>query len=618
MHSQIASNEWKNATLQDYWLAAGVSEGDLIDVGGRLFTPYHCPYTNKEGEKSIKANWSSETWEYFENKLSKLALNAKATQFSGPNSGEPDLRVQLQGVVLRKLPVFGRPWFVCARNTYFSGKNPWRELQFGENCELTGAFLDGDVNLRYHDDLEVPILARSLINGSLTLLDESAFAVEEKHPKSVSLARAHIRGMLNGSRFHFDQLNCHKLIVDGNVFLHECIFRNAADMSHTGLLGDVIFRGSIFHHLADFSDALIGGDGESSSAVSFLQAHFFGLVTFEGAVFHGDCNFQQAVFDTRVSFEKIRFFSLKKFSFESAEFKAPLSFSPQNVPEKRSALDRTFIDAQMPHLIDCTSTDVFSLFSAFDGARFAGRVDFSPATLRDDMGFWEALRRAENWKRRSWKEWVHRVNAKGVRWAIRLAIRCRKYRRLNNIVTGRDARLRALEGGFRIIKQGAEVGRDRLREQRFYRYELRARRDNSQTPVWERLLSIMFGATSDYGASVSKPFFWFTGVYFLGALIYFLVYGGVRGQLETLFSFDIKKPIDKSVIEALILSGETMLRPFFIWAPRRDEADSVAATLLDNGPVGIIVRILASFQSFSAVILLFLVVLAVRRRFQLN
>lgn len=178
VHLQGAPEEWKYATLQDYWRTAGVVENDLIDVDGLLFTPYHCPYTDENGEQSVKDNWPQETWVSIETKLEQLARQAKETRFSGTNSDEPDERVQLQGVVLRQLPILAKPWFLCARNAYLGPNNTWRKQHFGQNCELTGAFLDGDVDLSDLQGLEIPILARSLINGSLTLLRSYELAAD--------------------------------------------------------------------------------------------------------------------------------------------------------------------------------------------------------------------------------------------------------------------------------------------------------------------------------------------------------------------------------------------------------------------------------------------------------
>lgn len=70
----------------------------------------------------------------------------------------------------------------------------------------------------------------------------------------------------------------------------------------------------------------------------------------------------------------------------------------------------------------------------------------------------------------------------------------------------REDALRALEGGAQKLKLAMERDSDKLREQRFYRLELRSRRKQSGTPWTEKLFSGLYAATANYGASIGRPF----------------------------------------------------------------------------------------------------------------
>nr|WP_321440209.1 pentapeptide repeat-containing protein [uncultured Hyphomonas sp.] len=203
---------------------------------------------------------------------------------------------------------------------------------------------------------------------------------------------------------------------------------------------------------------------------------------------------------------------------------------------------------------------------------------------------------------------------------------------------------RALEDCYRTLKQFNEDRRDRPEEGRFFRLELIARRrrrrpeyslqqllafwqEKEGIPIWERVLSHIYGGASNYGNSVVLPIVWLIGGVFVFALAYMLM-----------GDWFLDRPSWKHFGEALSFSFGQVL-PFGPWDtpdpctaigqmldPLTGPAQAACEQHLGDGfelrayrdgtPIGL--RLLASFQSLTAIILVFLSGLAVRRRFQIN
>jgi hypothetical protein len=87
-----------------------------------------------------------------------------------------------------------------------------------------------------------------------------------------------------------------------------------------------------------------------------------------------------------------------------------------------------------------------------------------------------------------------------------------------------------LEGGALKLKFAMERDSDKLREQRFYRLELRARRKQWGTPWAEKVFSGLYAATANYGGSIGRPFILLLGILAVfGAVFYgwdFLLHPG--------------------------------------------------------------------------------------------
>ena len=71
---------------------------------------------------------------------------------------------------------------------------------------------------------------------------------------------------------------------------------------------------------------------------------------------------------------------------------------------------------------------------------------------------------------------------------------------------GAEHRWDALAGGLRTLKLAMEAQSNQERQQRLYRYELKARLRQPSARWWERRAAALYGLGSDYGASIIRPF----------------------------------------------------------------------------------------------------------------
>lgn len=350
--------------------------------------------------------------------------------------------------------------------------------------------------------------------------------------------------------------------IEGAIGVHEM---NCAKLS----AGDMTVRGQ-----ADFGDLKVTDFADLANtswgkAASFKGARF-GRVLFSGADFAGKAVFSKVSFRGRVSLMRAHF-------HDSADFSG--SAWPAAIGDQ----DGAFREVRFDSFVDFQNAN-FRAFSAFNGATFKSEIRFDRAILKGYGVIREALKHART-----------------------------------------DEQRIALEHGLRALKQSAESVRDRNLEQALFRYELIARRSQSDVSPGEKVLSWIYGAISRYGSSSWRPIaaavvLWvFFGLgylwlaYFAGALVMQdLSFYGARWH--------------PALPEALGLSARSMFNLFGIWTVRVPEVVGEptlshlfeAGLLRDSPSFALATRCLSSIQSVLSGILLFLIALAARRRFQIS
>lgn len=152
---------------------------------------------------------------------------------------------------------------------------------------------------------------------------------------------------------------------------------------------------------------------------------------------------------------------------------------------------------------------------------------------------------------------------------------------------------------------------DRDREQRFFRFEVRARARRPGEARIARAAARLYGWTSNYGASIGRPIAWLGGVILFFAALHGAI-GLWLGLLEVAPSAD-------GVWQALEVSMATSFRPFFLFdTPRPGTGGFWGEVLRRGGGAATLMRLLGVLQSVASILLLFLVGLALKRKFQIG
>jgi hypothetical protein len=166
---------------------------------------------------------------------------------------------------------------------------------------------------------------------------------------------------------------------------------------------------------------------------------------------------------------------------------------------------------------------------------------------------------------------------------------------------------KAVEGGCRALQKLAEQRGDVHLEHFWHRAEIIARRVRGDTSAAERLFSTLYGLFADYGLSISRPFL------ALGALtgVLTLVYAWLGGPCWLGVSIDWA-----SLEEALGFSLNRVI-PVGVFG---DDVSNWRKDLLGSGGdlPNIAIRTLATAQSIASAILIYLGVMAIRRKFRIS
>ena len=354
------------------------------------------------------------------------------------------------------------------------------------------------------------------------------------------------------------------------------------------------FSGASFAANAAFDSATFGQDadftaGEFAATASFTGARFdparneadrAPLANFTGRRFAGIAHFTRAEFHRRAAFQGTIFERLARFD--------GITF-----PATPALWQAMFSQTQFQGVASFRGAGC-QCFAAFDGAAFGGGLQWDdPGEAAAKRRFHEELAQAQQARPPSPPPTL-KMMAVQVGGILEVAPE-----------TGREAALRHLERGCRVLKQAMEQGSDKTREQIFYAFELTARRHQRDTPGWERFFSRAYAATGDYGRSIGRPLLCLFASIPLFALFYWLL-------LRTAGPPGGGAPIYQALTVSL---GRVF--PFGLWQVTGPEFQQGVLGLGDTAR-SLAIRGLATLQSLLAIIFVFLAGLALRRRFQLS
>ncbi len=604
--------EGNQATLQDYWRAdpatgrlradSEMGEEWVAAPDQPLFHRIHLPLAWKDGTPTGKADWADDSLDSLAGpRLIAATDTAWRGEIWGRSITDADGRGQLGGAVLLSglthLVGNTRPHLsVDASGTNFvrtaifesatfSGDADFNNATFSSNATFAGATFSGDARFE----------GATFSEGAH--FDSSGFSGDADFNNATFSSNATFAGATFSSSATFDgatfsgYARFNGATFSGDARFEGATFSGAARFSYATFSGDARFDDSGFHHSADFKNASF------EKAASFQRCLFAELAWFDGSAFRSDMDFTAAVFDRLASFERIAWPDAARdwhSAFDQTLFRGTLNLYSAGV-KAFAALDGTTLERGLQF----DEADESAAQKTFRAER-AGAI----AAAKADAGAFET---SENERR---TEAAKAANAKPVPVS--------KAEKQAWQAAERDARLRELERGLRVLKLAMEKSSNKSREQLFYRFELQARRAQKKLPLGEKTFSYLYAASSDYGASMWRPFVALTVlIAAFAAIFYAWGYGFDAAALK----------VDgwNGVFQALDLSWSNVFKPLSALSTENDFRDknALAFRLLYNDAGGVdgqgfAVRALSTLQSLLALVLAFLFALAVRRRFQIS
>ncbi len=461
---------------------------------------------------------------------------------------------------------------------------------------------------------------------------ERAACLRESSPYGATFAPfASFRRALFQENVTFDQASFGKGVrFQGAIFCGRCSFTD------TVFDGDAYFNGVSFFNYARFTRTRIGGALQIAGAycadtADFDAAQIKGMALFNRATFSATANFAGTHFDDVVRFTNTRFLGDARFDrlrcalkaeFASARFAGAVSFTFSHFAREvdfdnvQCEVDgrsgrmnfRTatfsgpvhFFRAKFAHALQHTA-------NAFIAAHFEDAVDFTGAGT-----YWIAALNGVTFDRgvlidRPTEDAANTEFEREILASVAPAVRADMAREPQTpAATHRKWRLEQIEGGCRALKNAMGRDRDEILEQRYYRFQLIARRKQSGVPWTEKLFSILYGWTANYGASIGAPFFWIVIVVSAFACLYWLA--ETPGAPALLGADHLSRAVTFSFSRVL---------PF--GAFEDVSKDWLAHYEAVNGRLAALgLRVLASVQSVIAVALVFVFGLSIRRKFQIG
>lgn len=653
--------------------AAMRAVGELVGIDGTDFHIVHLPPQLKGGGATWKADVESNEWSRFRAVLSarlgpaketKIGLRLRATgqdgraQFQGMVARNADFLERADGLLLYinceasvflGVVQFGKAAFgagaqfdgvmFCNAANFgraeFLGAASFRASKYCSSADFQQATFAGDVFFEHVHFVDFASFSNAKVAGSAAFDNvsfggeasfsgvrlsgyttfgevvfsknaEFDFAVFSETGGFVDFARSDFR-----ERAHFmnaifaGDADFASAAFMGEARFGSAVFRQSAHFSHASYSEDAYYNEVSISGFGDFGNCSFdgiahfsAGKGEGSGQLSFQRARFSGatlfrnflfggLVHFDDATFSGDVDFTAAVFDKLASFERILW--------------------PDDARHWHSAFDQTLFRGTL-----ALSGAGFMSFAAFDGATLERGIqidDASEAASKQQFQMEKAAAIAaaradgadfEASEKEKRKEKGERVSRAEVDRHVRMK---------------REERLKQLERGCRVLKQAMERASNKSREQLLYRFELQARRAQRGLPPGEALFSDLYGATSDYGASMVRPFVT------LGLLIaaFTVLFFGTGTLLGLVGDGEAQVGGLAAWLQAFDLSWANVFKPLSALTAEGTPAGSLGEKLLSHSPlIGSLLRVAATLQSLLAIVLAFLFALAVRRRFQIS
>ena len=651
----------RDATLQDYWRADPASGRwrtdqemgkDLVSTAGQpTYHRCHLPIVFADGTSTGKAQWAVDSLDHLVNSRLKAAVSTQPAPLNAENT-RTDGRARFDGGVWLKGAAHpdgtDHLLWVTHDFAFFVGRTSFASATFGGGAWFFSSTFMDDVAFSGATFSADTRFGSATFGGDVRFTG-ATFGGGAKFGRTMFVGEARFRDAI----FHSDAAFRNATFGGHAEFVH-ATFGGNAGFRDAKFRGDARFRAATFYGKAEFSSATIDGLARFGDAIFVGDAAFggtmfggdawFGRATFGGdagfgggrfvkrswfndASFHSTAHFGKREFEGLTDFSRAQFF--KVLDFRAAVFNKLASFEDIVWPDTALHWHSAFNQALFRGTLNISKAG-FQKFAAFDGVTLERGIQIDETTeaaatrsffTERDMAIAAAAKaepRPGLWGRWRWllgsfKQWQsERASApRAVRHNIAFPTA--------PWLVAYDARLKELERGCRVLKLAMEKASNKSREQLLYRFELLARRAQRGLPLGEALVSDLYGAVSDYGASMVRPFV------ALGILIVLFAgaFWGLAALLDPLTPGDplLAGAWEAQMWSALDFSWANMFKPLSALADGENLKDGSMMKLLlteagDGWAFG--VRLIATVQSLFSIVLAFLFALAVRRRFQIS
>ncbi|MEM9938165.1 MAG: hypothetical protein AAF768_04920 [Pseudomonadota bacterium] len=652
------------ACLQDYWRRAGCAD-NLYPMPGtdKRFTLMHLPPKWPNGTETPKADPENPPNALIGLLRKELGRDLRDTVFEdGWLLKGPDHRMQWQGAILPNfdLQVLSPqtrddhdriPVSVTANGAGFSGNADFSSAGFSGYANFSSAGFSGKADF-----------SSAGFSGN-AYFSSAGFSSEAYFDSAGFSGNAYFSSAGFSGNAYFSSAG-----FSGNAYFDSAGFSSEAYFDSAGFSGNADFSSAGFSGYAYFSSAGFSGDAY------FDSAGFSRTADFESVGFSGNAYFRSAGFSGEAYFESAGFsgdavFSGQGNGVESDPVEAALDLNLSDdratgtykQPKssgwiaRRSFPRAYFQDAQFLGRALFDNRD-FHVATSLEGKdTFDGAVFFRDAVFHNgDLHRGIPLTRTEfDVALTPQARTLGAVSDEALQRLHRAAClsmddddpnrdftawRQAKAEQLsqgNERLAKESAYYQRLEDAFRTLKHKMEDRRDRAQEARFFKLELRARRMRRDkfVSVWDRVLSDMYSGISNFGTSSLQPLIVLFLILTPG---FILVYWACMHLPYGLFFGAGTLPTGPTFGESASFTIGRLF-PFGPWT--QPDACSGMGQMLDplnsvelgecqkvegfqerrfgpGTPIG--VRLLASFQSLTAIALVFLSGLAIRRRFQIN
>lgn len=277
--------------------------------------------------------------------------------------------------------------------------------------------------------------------------------------------------------------------------------------------------------------------------------------------------------------------------FDSSDFEDHFSISRSKLPRTLRFLDCDFADRVVFRDIDWPSGMVSSSYTT--GSRFRELVTFTssqtpPIQLFDGGTFEANISFASTYSGRWNDAFLSELNSK------------------NSDESQVSFLASRIEAGCRNLRNLAQDRGDGPMEHFWHRAEIIARRKTTNISCLERLASDAYGLFADYGLSIGRPFVWLTILWFAMSLLY--AYTGGENWVG---------PINwRSVVQGMAY-GLHQTFPLSVFNdPDPKWLESVLGKSHSIENLGL--RFLATLQTVLSAVLIYLGVMAIRRKFKIG